>query len=352
VTRPFGLRDFGLLLSLRGLGLNLDMQRAALWRPQPLDPALAAVLPWRNLGTLTYVGRTDNSRAFGFVQVGTQAERREWQVIHLAPWLPQDEEGATTWVGLLTDLGVLAGQWGALRIRAGVVAGGAEEDAFRQAGFSVYAREEVYRLWSPRPEGGASCALRALMDDDAWALLQLAGQVVPAPVQQAEGMSVIDPSVSLAARLGISHEQGFVLPGAVELCAYAGLNRGPEGVWARILLHPEAGEMAATVVRHVIRVASPTPVLYCPVREYQSGLRGVLAGMGFEHAGAQVWMVKHTARLAEAPRFRHLAVLEKRAEAATTPLRPLQALGATPLSWMTRERYIDDYRRTDSSAIG
>lgn len=353
MIRPFGLADLGPLWALRRQGLALDMQRAVLWRARPLPAALTELLPAQRLSaTRTYVCQGEGARERGFVQVLTCPERREWQVIHLAPWAAsEDLQSCECWVGPLIELCGLAGEGGVWRIRAGVAAGGGEEEAFRQAGFIPYAREEVYRLREPQLTPCAPGVLRPVVEQDGWALSQLMGQVVPPPVQHAEGLNITATSEPILARLGVTHELGYVSAQGGDISAYVGLSRGYDGAWARILLHPDARKQAGDIVRTLSAIVAPAPALYCAVREYQSGLRGTLASLGFELAGVQAWLVKHTARPAECRPFRHLVALDKRTEPITTPLHPINCV---PLgsAWATREHCVYEYRRTDGFAVG
>ena len=352
MTRPFGLGDVSLLWALRRRGLALDMQRAVLWPASPLHTALAELLPTRHLSPIrTYVCQSEGSDERGFLQVLTCPERREWQVIHLAPWAAsEDLESCEGWVGPLVELCSLAGAWGAWRIRAGVEAGGPEEEAFRQAGFIPYTREEVYWLRTPPPTPGSEDLLRPLLAQDAWPLAQLVNRVVPSHVQHAEGLNLTSSSAPLLARLGVGHEQGYVWSRDGELAAYVGLSRGRDGAWARVLLDPDARRHAGDLVRSVVARVPPAANLYWAVREYQAGLRGTLLAMGFELFAVQVWLVKHTARPAECRPFRHLVALDKRTEPVTTPLHPVHSASGRP--WATREHCVYEYRRTDSFAVG
>ncbi len=351
MTRPFGLGDVGLLWALKGRGLALDMQRAVLWRPSPLQTALTGLLPTRHLSaTRTYV--CQGADDYGLLQVLTCPQLREWQVIHLAPWTAsEDLDSGACWVEPLVELCRLAGESGTWRIRAGVAAGGAEEEAFREAGFIPYTREEVYCFRELNPVPGAASCLRPITPDDAWPLTQLAYQVVPPPVQHAEGMNVSGGSVPILVRLGANHEQAYVWPEGSDLAAYVGLSRGYDSAWARILLHPDARKQAGDLVHGIIAKVSPAPALYCAVREYQAGLRGTLSAMGFELAGVQVWLVKHTARPAECRPYRQLVALDKRTDPITTPLHPVNG-ASLPIPWATREHCVYEHRRTDGFAVG
>ncbi len=354
MTRPFGLHDLGLLWGLRGQGITLDMQRAVLWRLRPLEAALTAFLPWRPPeSTLTFVCQNPGTRERGFTQVLTCPARQEWQVIHLAPWVQsEDLASGMAWVGTLVDLCTLAGASGALRIRAGVAAGGPEEEAFREAGFAPYTREEVYRLRELRPAPAPAGSLRPITPRDAWPLIQLVSQVVPSPVQHAEGMTTSGASAPILTRLGVTREQGFVLERGMELGAYVGLSRSAQGAWVRILLHPESKREADDVVRCLMAKAAPTSALYWAVRDYQAGLRGVLSAMGFELVGVQVWLVKHTTRPVAWRRYRDLVAREKRVEPVTTPLHPVHDVGAGSRSALAREHCAYEYRRRDGYAVG
>jgi len=312
------------------------MQRAVLWKANPLQAALMGLVPsWHLSATRTYVCQGKEASERGFLQVLTCPERREWQVIHLAPWAASaDLESGACWVEPLVELCGLAGEWGAWRIRAGVAAGGAEEEAFREAGFVPYTREEVYALRGLPPAPAAASSLRPIIAGDAWPLAQLINQVVPPAVQHAEGLNVSCAAAPTLARLGVTREQGYVWQDGADLMAYVGLSRSYEGAWARILLDPNARKHAGDLANSLIAIVSPGPALYCAVREYQAGLRGVLSGMGFELAGVQVWLVKHTTRPAECRPYRQLVALDKRTEPITTPLHPA---GGAPLEACSEE---------------
>ena len=352
MTRPLGLGDLTWLWALRGQGITLDMQRAVLWKARPLQAALAGLLPiFYPPSTLTYVCRDEGAGERSFMQVLTCPERGEWQVIHLAPWaFTEDASHTSSWVDALMDLSSLAGERGALRIRAGVAAGGIEEEAFRQAGFVPYTREEVYRLPGPLMARAAASDLRPVRAEDGWPLVQLVGQVVPPTVQHAEGMTLSSASVPILTRLGVTRERGYVLTQGTELGAYVGLTRGEQGVWARILLRSDLRKRAADIVQHVMAASSPAPALYCAVRDYQAGLRHVLAEMGFEFVGVQDWLIKYTARPLEIRCYRQVA-LDKRTEPATTPLHPMNNTAHAAYLWMTREYCIYDYNRRGSHTV-
>lgn len=351
VTRSFNLRDVGLLWSLRGQGITLDLQRAVLQGMNPLYAALIGVLPPQWAGTtLTFVCADAERQGRGFVQALACRERREWQVIHLAPWSGEAASSAD-WVSALVDLCMLAGEWGALRVRAGVFADEAEE-VFRQAGFAPYARESVYRLPHPHATAEAGTNMRPVAPSDAWPLVQLLGQTVPSTVQHAEGMTASDVTVPLLARLGISREQGYVLMRGMTLGGYLGLSRDPQGTWARILLQPGLEHEAPGMVRRLVALASPAPVLYCAVRDYQAGLRSVLEEAGFELVDSQVWLVRHTTRPAECRRYRGRTAIDKRTEPVTTPLYPVNNVMARPALRIAREHCVYEYARRDSYAVG
>lgn len=357
MTRRLGLGDLGLFWQLRGQEITLDMQRAVMSTEGPLVAALSGLLPSAYPdATLTYICRSpeagDHRTGVGFAQVMASRERLEWQVIRMAPWRNAgDPMAGLGWASALSDLTGLAGEWGALRVRAGVPAGGPEEEVFRQAGFVAYAREEVYSLAEPQPDDGDGGGLRALQAGDAWPLVQLVDQVVPANVQHAEGMDISGVPVPVFSRLGVSQEQGFVLERGEGLGAYVGLSRGRSGAWARILLHPEARKQAADVIRHAVAASSPGPALYCAVRDYQAGLRSLLVSMGFALVGAQTWLVKHTTRPAVCLRRRRVGVHDRRVEPVTTPLHPAQDAELASCSSITREHWVYEYRRADRYAV-
>ncbi len=329
MARPLGFKDLGAIRELQPQGVELDFERAHLWPHTALGAALAASLPFNEVGASTIILYSNHGKhsALGLVQARPRKARPEADISFISPALDARPDAVTIWYRLLAEATNELCEQGCQRIYAQVASDNGAEEVFRQAGFTVYAREDIYVLSAERiksfPQSTGPRMLRRQRKRDAWNLLRLYTAATPRLVQQAEGM------VSSEGRVGNLTDwweqalgTGYVLDSKVDsnLAGAARLTRGRAANWLRIYLHPqaqsEAGELVCGALG-LIRTAHPRPV-YCGVREYEGGVRGYLETGGFEYILKRSLMVKHATVRVKEPALWAVPVLEKSAPIAHT----------------------------------
>ncbi len=355
MIRSFGVRDFLLVGNLQKKGICLDPE-IALTRPySPLLAALSSYFLLQEAGTSTFVleavdqsspsTSSGRSPVQGLAQMRQRRGRPEADVIYLAPSLRQPFDGVhpkrsrgaqdkaqdttfsttdevpTTWHRLLNHLCAKAGERGIQRLFARLAEDGEEREIFQQVGFSLYTREDIFRLKSLSESHRRldRVAMRPQQAVDAWALQRLYANIAPRLVQQAESLGERGwerSSVDWPLR---TRSEGYVLEDDGEIVSYLLFSGGRIGHWMRILLHPQAYDRADEIIQHGLAFLShypPCPI-YCSVREYEGGLRAPLQDWGFEPFGSQAILVKHTTVRIKEPARKLVPALDKRAEAAT-----------------------------------
>lgn len=300
MIRLFGLRDVLMVKQLQPQGVAFDLRWLLLHSTPPLHSALAGYLTHYNLGTITCVheGNSKEGRNLkGFAQVWPRPAQAEWDLVFLSPALERHERAADLWYRLLTYLSILGAEQGILRIYARCAEDAEAEDIFRQAGFTVVVREELFALRrepaaAPRPGN-----LRPLSAQDLRAVEELYRQAVPQLVQQVEGRP---PAIGLARYrlpLGSRRGQEYLWIEEGKVLAYMGWYSSPKGSWLEVVARPEYRANALPGIKYVLSLTgcSETMPIYCPVPDYDVGLGWLLRTLGFEPCGRQVLLVRHTA---------------------------------------------------------
>ena len=187
--------------------------------------------------------------------------------------------------------------------------------AFQQAGFHIYAHEDLFRLAdsTSRSMTQAMRGLRSRRAEDAWGLARLHHGVTPPVVQQAEGLSRAGQDAAICAPVLASGARGYVLEEDQEIVGYSEVRCGHRGAWVHFLLHPGADDMARSLIRGTL-CALPRDRVYCGLRDYQGGIGVALQGLGFEPFGRQALLVRYIAVFARRPVVALAPTLEKGAE--------------------------------------
>jgi hypothetical protein len=300
VIRLFGLRDILMLRQLEAQGVGFDLRQLLLYSPSPVRSALVGYLTHYQLGTITCVhegkGKGDGGNLRGFAQAWPRTDQAEWDLAFLAPALDEHRNAPDLWYRLLTYMIILGAEQGALRIYARMSEDAEAEDLFRQAGFTVLSREEIFALPREVSPAPAPKGLRWVMPQDRWALEELYRQVVPQLVQQAEGFS---PHWGMTHRRVLAssapaHEYVWTEKG--QIVAYLGLCNSPRGHWLEIVVRPEYRAETLPSIKYMLTLAkcSAKQPIYCPVPDYDVGLGWLLRTLGFESYTRQVLLVAHT----------------------------------------------------------
>lgn len=183
---------------------------------------------------------------------------------------------------LLESLVKSAGNWKAWGVLADLPEPSSLMEGFRKAGFTIWARQNIYQLDSKNKESPSlSNPWRLWTSDDIAAVNALYKEVVPSLVQYVEPMS-------REAALGLVsfHQDG-------RLAGFADLEYGPKGVWVQVTTAPDVD---ATNLLHALPSAIPElfgrPVYLC-VRSYMPWLDTALENEGVSKSEPQILLVKH-----------------------------------------------------------
>lgn len=331
MIRPFDWRDLALLHRLRGRGLCLDAEQIYTRGPHTLHHALlGSFAPGRS--TTTLVARPaelDLEPA-----IAQQILRNDDTTARLTYFAPGEALPQRTGLSLLDALCQAASGRGARNLIAEVDEDSPAFEGLHQAGFAVYARQQVWRLdpqavahladlspqverrqgSRPRPASrskpqahSASTAWRAEVPSDAPAIHLLYLNLVPALVQQ------IEPPPSRSGRGLVHWREG-------ELLGYIAVAGGPRGVWIQPFFHPaaERSEDLITAFLPLLEDGRRRPVYAC-VRSYQGWLNHHLERLGFELCEGQAVMVKRLAVPARRPALVPLPTLEGTQPEPTAP---------------------------------
>jgi hypothetical protein len=277
---------------LQRKGISLDLQRSLTQPSKPLLEAWLAFLTQQEMGRPTYV-LADLRDGEGFVQVRFRPHQAAADVSFLAPALEEGRDRSNVWSRLLDGASVEVAGRGIQRLFANLPESGAEADLFYQSGFTLYAGEEVFRVTRPPELDDAEeiPGLRPQRPEDWPSIQRLCVAITPQRVRQAEG------GISVAA--GMERNcQHYVLPGEgdEELVAVVGICIGGQARWLRLLVHPDARDVAEGLIRRALEIMDHHPAhpVYCNVRQYEGGVRAALEAAGFQHYASRALMVRHT----------------------------------------------------------
>ncbi|MCZ7546570.1 MAG: hypothetical protein M5R40_24970 [Anaerolineae bacterium] len=299
-VRSFMLSDVPLLRRLAPLGVSLDTVTGLTRGISPVNDAFLASLPLGDRGMPTYVLRADGRGLLA--QLRHREGATHAHIAYIAPNLSDGDDAAmAAWLSLIDGVTAAAGARGAHSVHAEVDPGSAAFVALREAGFAVFARQD---LWRRAPAPASPSPARMLQPRTSMHMIgvgTLYANAVPRLVQQAAPPPEAD-------------ERGLVYVNADRSVAgHITVYEGRLGILLKALLHPEVCDEAAALFADAITYL-PHPErapVYCAVQRYQDWLRGPLAEVGFEPWARQVVMVKYTVRRVQHPAYQPLPALEQ-----------------------------------------
>ena len=300
--------------------VDLPMVSRLLERTVPLDSEMACtgtldlgtaalvsrfLLPQRSVCTL--LARRGGTQVVGQFRVGQQPQRA--RIVAIAPGLePRADNSA--WLALLDAMTAAAGQRGAHLLSAEVDEHQALFETMRIAGFSIYARQEI---WQRRPEEVPRLMMDAVeltveQERDTQGIQLLYGNIVPRLVQP-----VAEPP---------AHSVGLVYRKHERVEGHVAVSEGRKGIYLSPCLHPdvfsEASAILAAAIDHAHRSRARVPV-YVAVRRYQDWLEDALVDLGFVPWTRQAVMLRH---IAAGVRQTAFAPLARGLEAVPGSLKP------------------------------
>jgi len=328
LLKPVGPFDIPLLRKLQSQGVQLDPKRM-LTRPQsPLSVALRAPLSLHQPFAYTYLAQLDrpDSSPVGALQLRCRRpDSSEADVTFVAPALDTDPTVSQLWNVLLNEVCWEAGRNGVQRVFASLPADSGAVVPFLNAGFVVFAQEELLRhdlaRLSPR---SSAISLRLQRDVDVWSLQRLYAAIVPLGVKQAEGVNGLDGTQNRtpASTSGVDR-QSYVMEQRGEIVGHVEITRGRVGDWIHFAVHPGAREQMEELVEvglALLNVGESRPV-YTNVRTYESIVKSALVANGFGTYDRRALAVRQTLARVRELALAGVPVLEHTAGAsATLPL--------------------------------
>ncbi len=307
MIRPFDWRDLLLLHRVRKQGICLDAQMGFTRGPNTLWNALMEIVPTgRNVCTLVYRPHA----------------KHEGPMIGQISHHPGDPHARVSFVGparafsnpnniyLLEALVEAAGVSGAHHLIAEVNEESQAFESLRHAGFSIFARQRIWRLNGDlhTDTDQFADAWRSIQESDHSAVHTLYHNLVPPLVQQ------IEPPPSHQRDCLVFCQQG-------ELMGYIQVLSGPLGTWAQPFLHPAVDETEALLTAAFARagLGGLVPLSVC-VRSYHGWMNAILERIGFDTWQDQAVMVKHLAATVRKPALAHLRPLEGTRPEPTAPI--------------------------------
>jgi hypothetical protein len=274
-VRPLDLLDLPTLIRYRHSLLSLDSARL-LTRGNPLG--VAALLSYLNPRRFMWTAiAVENGRSL-MGQVTLVGEEPAARLTFLAPV----EEADALAIPLVEALAIQAGEWGAFHILAELDDAAPAIRSLRQAGFSVFAWQRIWKL--AVPEASENDVVWRSVESTDWPAVQsLHNQIVPALLQPIEALP--------------KQAEGLISRSGADLQAYARVTSGPAGVFLQPFIPPDCAcmpQLSALICSTELSYRRP---VYVCVRSYQAWLESVLEDMGGQAGPQQAVLVKRLALL-------------------------------------------------------
>jgi hypothetical protein len=272
----------------------------------PLSPAafFSQIHPLR--GSYTSVAPAENGIPPLFGQVNYQFGERSARVAYITP---ESASILSALPLLLEDLARQSGEWGAYHLLAEMDENSPAFEAFRRAGFSVFAWQRVWKLPN-------EMAVTPPEPDWLPADLELENSI------RSLFLALVPPLVLAAEPASVHTFLGLVCAQKGEAVAYADVDFGPRGIYVKPLFHPDVVDVDCVIraLATVLHNQSGRPV-YLAVRSYQSWLENGLQELGAEAAPRQAMLVKHLIARQRIPvQERNLRALEHRHAEPSAPM--------------------------------
>lgn len=287
--RPFSWHDVPLLFRLRKAGICLE-PRLGLTRGAGTFSHLLqdAFIPGGCAVTL--VSRSDD-KPDGFGQILHRQDEPLASLVYLAP------EDILNRTDMIEALSSAAGKRGAYNLIASISESHHGFETLRSIDFHIYARQTIWRLSRKDGSTGHNVRWQEWTPSDDSAIQSLYINLVPALVQQVE-------TVPNRSSSRLVYWEGSDLLGTVLL------DRGPQGTWAQMLIHPAAEKVHDLIASFISLSHTGLNPLYVVVRSYQSWIGPVLEASGFDSVHHQAVMVKRLAVGLRRPAVNHVPVMD------------------------------------------
>ena len=279
-------------------------------RPFTLTHLLFAIRPTDHLYTGVYQPSDGGGKSIGQVYQSAKVSGA-----HINYLLQPEESDPQSLVPLLEGLVKQAGSWGAKQVIADLDSDSPFFVFFRKAGFSVLAKQQVYKCLAPEKSiVKGQNRWRMWNSGDIHAMRCLYHTLVPPLVQPVEPLTRRET-------LGLVYydEKG-------DLGAYADLVYGPLGIWVLPVILPQAKEDIAGLLMEMIQ-AVPNHAdrsIYVTARSYQPWVEHALLDLSAEPGPEQALLVRHIALQQRVKAEFSFAAIDNGNREPTVPYAPIK----------------------------
>ncbi len=238
------------------------------------------------------------------------------ETTHLSYLLLPPESDPGDLVFLLEGLIRRAGKWGAKQLVAEIPLTSELFTHFRKAGFSVLAKQQIYR-WNgvqKAPKSALEGSWRIWNCEDVSSMQSLYLTLVPPLIQPIEPLTRRE-------RLGLVY-----IDAHGNLQAYADLVYGPAGAWVLPVIHPKVQADSSDLLLQMVTnlpERNGRPV-YITSRSYQPWIDQALENLPVSPGPEQALMVRYLALRQKAEEAYPFASIENGKTEPTIPLAPIQ----------------------------
>jgi hypothetical protein len=293
----------------------------------PISPIAILAYLRPNVGIFTGTLTNNNDGYFGQIQYHpTQNTAR------LTFVLSRSDFESSGWNSLLEGLTQYAGNWGALRVLAEVDEQSPLFDCLRRSGFTIYARQQIWKL--PFPDS------KETLPTDTWENTSMFDEGPVRNLYQA----LVPPLVQSAELFPSRRFNGWIYRQDKDLLAYVESVQGPRGIVLNPLVHPSLDnfrEVQKILLLHFAPFLRRP--IYVAVRSYQAWLTTEMESLSAEPGPRMALMVRHLARLQRTPIISRFGNMEKYSE-PTTPALPTHminkhARSSSKTHWTNRPKH-------------
>ena len=233
---------------------------------------------------------------------------------HLTFLVPGETCNLIALPGLLENLAYQAGGWGALNLIGEVDEHTLVFEAFRRAGFSIYAWQ---RIWLFNEIPARKPSQNGKTGDKSAPCWSFPASTDMIPIHSLY-QSVVPALVLPVEPVADNRLQGMVCRQNGEITAYADITYGPKGIWVQPFILPETERVLDILSDLLLNLPRRfgRPVFLC-VRSYQAWLESALEDISAQIGPRQAVMVKHMAVTQKSMAVLRQAVLENGAAEAS-----------------------------------
>lgn len=307
MIRSIRLIDFMALVSFsRKAFLNQAKSRDGFGTKKGKTSSLASFLDqWLSLDENRQTWISVRGRHIeGLVSARSRGGPTAWEIDQLL--LAGDNAAKETCFDLLSYLSVVGGEVGVEKIFLRIPNASPFLGVVRQAGFSHYLSEILYR-WEGQGTIGQhvpqSLPIRIKSRRDETGLFQLYNAAVPACARSAEAMTLREWQESRERNGRSWKTREFVLDKEDQIIGWLGIfAKGRVGHF-RVLVHPQEEDSLETLVEVALSYLKGRSIIYCLVPEFAERLRKLLEDHGSEEEGEYAALVKQLAAQVRRPRL-------------------------------------------------